>query len=106
MVKWCLIYQCLKIHTKNGIDPNFWFVFEHTKTFFSSFNFDALKPIFINVFFKKEAYGKYLSFGTLESYVACLGAKLFKFLGSVTFGEFLAEDEQRPKLVSAHPKIP
>ena len=29
-----LIYtkQCCKNHTKNCIDPNFWFVFEHTET--------------------------------------------------------------------------
>ena len=51
-------------------------------------------------------YDKYLSFATLGSYVACLGAKVFKFLWRVIFGGFSAEDEQRPKLVSAHPQIP
>ena len=52
-----------------------------------------------------DVYGKYLSFATLGSYVACLGATIFKFLWRVICGRFLAEDEQRPKLVSAH-KIP
>ena len=31
-----------------------------------------------NVLYEKDAYGKYLSFATLGSYVACLGAKVFK----------------------------
>ena len=34
-----------------------------------------------------------------------LGAKVFKLLWRVIFGVFLAEDEQRRKLVSAHPQI-
>ena len=58
------------------------------------------------IYFFKDVYGKYLSFATLGSYVACLGAKVFKFLWRVIFGGFLAEDEQRPKLVSAHPQTP
>ena len=63
-------------------------------------------PIVRNVFYKKDAYGKYLLFATLGSYVAWLVAKVFKFLWRVIFGGFSAEDEQRPKLVSAHPQIP
>ena len=46
----------------------------------------------------KDANGKNLLFATLGSYVALLGAKVFKFPWWVT----LAEDEQRLKLVSAH----
>ena len=46
-------------------------------------------PIVINVFYKKKyAYGKYLSFATLGSYVACLGTKVFKFLRRVIFADF------------------
>ena len=56
-------------------------------------------------FIKKDAYGKYLSFATLASYIACFGAKVFKFPWRVIFGGFWADDEQRPKLVSAHPQI-
>ena len=63
-------------------------------------------PIVRNVFYKKDAYGKYLLFATLGSYVAWLVAKVFKFQWRVIFGGFSAEDEQRPKLVSAHPQIP
>ena len=38
-------------------------------------------PIVISVFIYKDknVHGKYLSFATLGSYVACLGAKVFKF---------------------------
>ena len=31
-----------------------------------------------NVFYEKDAYGKYLSYATL-AYVPCLGAEVFKF---------------------------
>ena len=50
-------------------------------------------------------YGKYLLFANLGSYVACLD-KVFKFLWRVVLGGFSVDDEQRPKLVSAHPQIP
>ena len=56
-------------------------------------------------FIKKDAYGKYLSFATLGSYVAWLVAKVFKFPWRVIFSGFSAEGEQRPKLVSAHSQI-
>ena len=60
-------------------------------------------PIFINVFYqKKYVYGKYLSFATL----ACLGVKVFKFPCRVIFSGFSEQDDQRPKLVFAHPQIP
>ena len=58
---------------KNCINPNFWFVFEHTENLIFSTN------IFIKVFYKKDVYGKYLSFATLGSHVVCLEAKVFKF---------------------------
>ena len=41
-----------------------------------------------------------------RSYVACLRAKVVKVPWSGIFGRFSAEDEQRPKLVSAHRQIP
>ena len=63
-------------------------------------------PIVRNVFYKKDAYGKYLLFATLGSYVAWLVTKVFKFPWRVIFGGFSVEVEQRPKLVSAHPQIP
>ena len=56
--------------------------------------------------FEKDACGKYLSYATPGDYVACLGTEVFKFPWRVIFGGFLAEDEQEPKLVSAHPQIP
>ena len=59
--------------------------------------------------FKYVLYTKdvqFLSHATLKSYVACLGAEYFKFPRRVIFGGFLAEDEQKPKLVSVHPQIP
>ena len=37
------------------------------------------EPIVINIFDKKDEYGKYLLFVTLESYVVGLGDKVFKF---------------------------
>ena len=37
-------------------------------------------------------------------YIACLGTDIFKCPWRVNFGGFLAKDEQKPKLVSAHPK--
>ena len=58
------------------------------------------------MFMYKYMYCKYLSFATLKRYVACLWAKVFKFPWRVRFGGFLAEVEQRAKLVSAHPQIP
>ena len=36
-------------------------------------------PIVKNVIYRQDAYGNYLSFATLESYVACVGAKVFMF---------------------------
>ena len=51
-------------------------------------------------------YGKYISFATQGSYVAFLGAKVFKSPCWVIRKGFLAEDEQRPKLYSAYPQIP
>ena len=86
-------------------------MFEHTETLISPPQLQRCLalyqgPNFINVFYKKDAYGKYLSFATMGSYVECLGAMAFKFLWRVIFGGFSAEDEQRPKLVSAHPQIP
>ena len=39
-------------------------------------------------------YDKYISLATRGSYVACLGANVFKFLWRVIFGGFSAEDEQ------------
>ena len=53
-------------------------------------------PIIIKIFYKKNVHGKYLSFATLGSYVACLGAKVFKFFWTVISDGFLAEDELRP----------
>ena len=57
-------------------------------------------------FINKGVYGKYLLFATLGSYVACSGVKVFKLPGRVIFGGFFEENEQRLKLVSAHPQIP
>ena len=57
---------------------------------------------FYKFILKKDAYGKYVSFTTLGSYIAGFGAKVFKFLWRVIFGGRWAE----PKLVSAHPQIP
>ena len=54
-------------------------------------------PIFKTLIYKKDAYGKYLPF---------LGTEVFKFPWMLNFGGFSAEDEQKPKLVSAHPQIP
>ena len=54
----------------------------------------------------KDVYGKYLSFASLGSYVAWLRVNIFRFPWRVIFVGFSAEDEQRPKLVSAHPQIP
>ena len=64
--------------------------------------------IFKTLFYinKKSAYGKYIPYATLGGYVSCLGAEVFKFPWRLFFGGFLAEDEQKPKLVSAHPQIP
>ena len=56
-------------------------------------------------FIKKKAYGKYLPYATLGGYVLCLGAEVFKFPCRLILGRFSAEDEQKPKLVSAHPQI-
>ena len=44
--------------------------------------FTAQTNLFLKclVFYKKNVYGKYLSFATLGSYVACLGAQVFQFL--------------------------
>ena len=111
----CLLiyaWQCCKNHTKNCIVPNFWFVFEHTETLTSSppqlQRPQALYqgPIFINVLYTKYLYRKYIEFATLGSYVACKGAKVFKFSWLVIFSGLFAEDEQTPKLVSASPQIP
>ena len=63
-------------------------------------------PIFKKIFYKKDAYGKYLSYATLGGYVPCLGAEVFKFPWGLIFGRFSVEDEKKPKLVSAHPQIP
>ena len=63
-------------------------------------------PIFKTLFYKKDAYGKYLPYATLGAYVPCLGAEVFKFPWRLIFGGFSAADEQKPKLVSAHPQIP
>ena len=66
------------------INQKFWFVFEHTETLISPPQIQrplALYqgPIFIHAFKKKDAYGKYLSFVIMGSYVVCLRAKVFKF---------------------------
>ena len=62
--------------------------------------------IFKKLYHKKDAYGRYLSYATLGGYVPFLGAEVFKFPWGLIFGGFSAEDEQKPKLVSAYPQIP
>ena len=62
-----------------------------------------------NVFYKKDAVGKYMSYDTLRGSVACLGAQVFKFLWRVIFGGFSGEGEQKPKKMSlgkSAPKVP
>ena len=79
-----MLSNIVRIIHKNCIDPNFWFVFDHTT---QCWLFTQLQrplalyqgPIVRNVFSKKVAYGKYLLFATLGSYVAWLVAKVFKF---------------------------
>ena len=56
-------------------------------------------------FIIKKAFVKYLSYATLGANIACFGNEVFMFLWRVIFGRFLAEDEQKPKLVSARPQI-
>ena len=61
--------------------------------FFSSFT-QLQRPIALYqgnikcILWEENVYGKYISFATLGSYVACLGAKVFKFPWSVSFGGF------------------
>ena len=53
---------------------------------------------------KKDWCSLHLSYVPLVTYVPPLGAEQFQFPCRVCFNRFLAEDEQKPKLVSAHPQ--
>ena len=56
------------------------------------------EPILKSVFYRNDS--------TLGSYLACLGAEVFKFLWRVFFFcGFSAEGEQKPKLVPTHPQM-
>ena len=59
-------------------------MFEHTETLITPANFNALQPLtkgqLLEMYLiQKDMYGTYLSFATMGSYVAWLGAKVFKF---------------------------
>ena len=45
-----------------------------------------------------------LAYATLVTYVAVLGDDQFQLLCKLIFDRFLAEEEQKPKLVSAQPQ--
>ena len=55
-------------------------------------------PIIKNIFYKKDAYGKYISYATQGGSVASLGAQVIWFLLRVIFGGLSAEDEEKQKL--------
>ena len=69
-------------------------MFEHNKTLVVYLNLNTLMPIgpgpfgLIVFYKKKDACGKYLLFATLGSYVACFGARVFKFLWRIFFFNF------------------
>ena len=54
----------------------------------------------------KKAYDKFISFGILGSFVACLRAKVLNCPWNAIFPGFSAEDELRLKLIASSPQIP